>query len=133
MAMDRNGFENKLSEFLTGACGEYMAARLAKAMGWPDARYVGKWMREVDRLLDIELKKFYNDQKTKSSFNRKKLFDKCLMETIDRPFAQFTTAASSLRSIAEKYKLPFKIKKTDFDPEVWLEEFADRAREAIKK
>jgi hypothetical protein len=90
MAMTREQFEGKLSEFLTGAMGEYLKARVSEIMVGSN-KYTGKWDKEVDRLIRQELVNFYYNQTTKTNFKREKLLLKVLKETTSNQMSWFGT------------------------------------------
>jgi len=109
MAFDRKQFENRIWEKMAGAASEYYKARIGSLLGWPESIYVGKWGREVDRLLFQELSIFYHLSETTFK-NREKVLEKVKKQVMQKEEGFLKAAITSLNRIAvEKPKLNTKL------------------------
>jgi hypothetical protein len=131
MAFDRKEFENRLWEKIAGGCSEYYKARLGELLGWPNSTYVGKWDREVERLLFRELANFYH--LTEITFkDRSKVLAKVKsqIETKDGSFLK--AAVTALNRIAVDYpKLNTKVNKKKLEQLTIMDDFLKKVDEAI--
>ena len=127
MAMDRKQFKAKASEHLVGALGEYLKSRLAKTLGWPDGRYVGKWRRETETLLD-RLDALVAAQPTTQKFDRAKAVRESLRECVKDPLSWLGVTVRVVARVAKEEGLPNKVAKSwgVGDLELWLEEFGEK-------
>lgn len=125
MAMDRKQFKSRVSEYLTGAIGEYLKSRLASEMGWPNSRYVGKWRRESDTLVN-QLDRLIKNQPTTQKFDRTKVVRESLKDCTAKPLSWLVTTGRVVSRVADEENLPDKLPRTwgIGDIEDWLEEFS---------
>jgi len=104
MAFNRKEFENRLWEKIAGGCSEYYKHRIAKdLLGWSDMVYVGKWYREVERLLFQELAVFYHLSETTFK-DRSKVLEKVKQQIQNKSDGFKATAITTLSRIASQNK-----------------------------
>ena len=132
MAFGRKDFENRLWEKIAGGCSEYYKARLGEILGWPNSTYVGKWDREVERLLFRELANFYHI--TEITFkDRLKVLAKVKSQIEAKDSSFLKAAVTALNRIAKQYqKLNTKFNKKKLDQSKIMEDFLKKVDEAIE-
>jgi hypothetical protein len=122
MAFNRREFENKLWEKLAGAASEFYKAELGALLGWPKGTYVGKWIKEVDRLL-LEFKTFYDLSEIKGFKDRKKALEKVKKLIAAKESGFMKHASTALGRIAAEKKLNNSIRKKDLAKSKIMEKF----------
>jgi len=132
MAFGRKDFENRLWEKIAGGCSEYYKARLGDLLGWPNSKYVGKWDREVERLLFRELANFYH--LTETTFkDRSKVLAKVKSQIKAKDSSFLKAAVTALNRIAIEYpKLNTKVNKRKLEQLKLMEDFLKKVDAAIE-
>ena len=132
MAFGRKDFENRLWEKIAGGCSEYYKARLGELLGWPNSTYVGKWDREVERLLFRELANFYH--LTETTFkDRSKVLAKVKSQIGAKDSSFLKAVVTALNRIAIEYpKLNTKVNKKKLAQLNIMEDFLKKVDEAIE-
>lgn len=133
MAMNRQQFKSKVSEYLTGAIGEYLKSKTASDLGWPNSRYVGKWQRESRMLLD-RLEELVENQPTSQKFDRTRVVKESLKDCTAKPMSWLGTTVRAVARIAREEGLPDKLPKGwgIQNIEQWLDDFVGLVAERVE-
>ena len=132
MAFTRDGFKNRLQEYLTGAFNEFLAAKTGEAIGM--TKYVDHWNSEVDRFLDIEMVVFFETAFVKSLSKpqqRKKAYEEIKKHMLRHHSTFLRAGLSHVKRVCKDSKLDTNIPKAKYKPDEWCAEFWDRADKAI--
>ena len=134
MSFTREGFKNRIEEYLIGALHEHLTARIGEAVGMTD--YISHWDHEVERLLFAQLGPFLTLAKLKfnsSAASRRKAFDEVVKEIKEKNGPCLSFAAAHVKQILTKKKKPTRIPKENYHPDEWLNGFWGLVEEAIKE
>lgn len=135
MAMNRQQFKARASEYLVGSLGELLKSRMAKSLGWPDGRYVGKWRRESDQLLD-RLGLLLETQTIVQKFDRSRVVRESLKECTEDTLSWLGTTIRVVARIAREEDLPNKVPKSSWGSvirvEEWIEEFKEKVETLLE-
>jgi len=132
MSFSREGFKNRIEEYLIGALHEYLAARIGEAVGMTE--YISHWDNEVDRLLFAQLGPFLTLAKLKfnsSPASRRKAYDEVVSGIKEKSTSCLSFAAAHVKQILVKKNKPTKIPKENYHPEEWLNSFWEQVEKAI--
>jgi len=132
MAFDRKQFENRIWEKMAGAAFEFYKMKIGDLLGWPEGIYVGKWGREVERLLFQELSIFYHLSEITFK-NREKVLEKVKLQIEKKSDGFFKAAITALNRIAvEKPKLNTKLPKKRMEKTDIMSDFLKEVDKAIE-
>jgi len=133
MAFNREGFKNRIEEYLTGAIHEYLAARIGEAIGMTE--YIAHWDNETDRLLNAQLSTYFLTASLKfnsSYVSRKKAYDEVASDMRGKEKICLSIAAAHVKQILTRKNKPSKIKKANYHPEEWFKKFWEMAEECVQ-